>query len=171
MSLNAALILFAFFPGAPGLLGFTLPTKTFTKLSEPYGWETLMAKTAAAGKRLEAEGRTVFYAGNNYRVDSVMAFYLPGQPETYGLYFNARRDQYFIWTDPKTLVGKSGVFVADDEDKDGDLILALRYFASVEALKPILLSRPGYDEPVKRWYIYLCRDFKGYDPNAHVNGY
>lgn len=171
LGLNSALILLAFFPGAPGRLGLTLPTKTFLKLSEPYGWERLAEASARAGKYLEAEGRTVFYAGDSYRVDSVLAYYLPNKPETYGLYFNARRDQYFIWTDPKRLVGQSAVFVSDTPESSGKIPLALRYFASVEALPPILLRRPGYDEPVKQWYIYLCRDFKGYDQNAHVNGY
>lgn len=167
--LNVALILLAFFPGAPAHLGLTLPTKTFIKLSEPYGWEELMAKTEAAGKTLEAEGRTVVYAGANYRVCSALAFYLPGKPETYGLYFNSRRDQYFVWTDPKTLVGKSIVLVGDTDGLE--LALAQRYFGSVEPLPALSLRRPGYDEPVKQWYIYLCRDFKGYDQNAHVNGY
>lgn len=171
LGLNGFLCLLAFFPGAPGALGLTLPAEPFTKLNEPYGWPELMTQTAAAGERLKAEGREVAYGSVTYRVNSAMAFYLPGQPETNGLYFNVRWDNYKLWTDDKALVGKSLVMVNDVEDEKGSMELARQYFSSIEALPPILLTRPGYNKPVKRWYIYLCRDFKGYDPKKHQDGY
>ncbi|WP_395091951.1 ArnT family glycosyltransferase [Armatimonas sp.] len=171
MALNVFLCLLAFFPGAPGKLGLTLPAQPFTKLNEPYGWPELMAQTAAAGETLKAEGREVAYASVTYRVNSAMAFYLPGQPQTNGLYFNVRWDNYRLWTDQKALIGKSIVLVNDVDDEKESLPVARKYFASVEPLKPILLTRPGYNGPVKQWYITLCRDFKGYDPSAHRKGY
>ena len=169
--LNLFLITLAFFPGLFGVLGLTLPAAPFTKLNETYGWPELMAKTAAAGEKLKAEGREVAYGSVTYRVNSAMAFYLPGQPQTNGLYFNVRWDNYRLWTDEKALIGKSIVLVNDVEDEKGSLGIAKKYFASVEPLPPILLTRPGYDKPVKRWYITLCRDFKGYDPKKHQDGY
>ena len=171
IALNLFLITLAFFPGLPGLLGMTLPAEPFTKLNEPYGWPELMAKTAAAGETLKAEGREVAYGSVTYRVNSAMAFYLPDQPQTNGLYFNVRWDNYKLWTDEKALIGKSIVLVNDVEDEKGSLEIAKKYFASVEPLPPIFLTRPGYDKPVKRWYIALCRDFKGYDPKKHQDGY
>jgi 4-amino-4-deoxy-L-arabinose transferase-like glycosyltransferase len=171
IALNLFLITLAFFPGLPGMLGLTLPATPFIKLNETYGWPELMAKTAVAGEKLKAEGREVTYGSVTYRVNSVMAFYLPGQPQTNGLYFKVRWDNYRLWTDEKALIGKSIVLVNDVEDEKGSLEIAKKYFASVEPLPPILLTRPGYDKPVKRWYITLCRDFKGYDPKEHRDGY
>jgi 4-amino-4-deoxy-L-arabinose transferase-like glycosyltransferase len=160
-----------FFPEIPGWLGLKLPSNLGIKLNEPYGWPEIATATQKARATLEAEGRSVVVAGINYRVNSIAAFYLNDQPETYGLYFNARRDQYFIWTDPTQLIGKSVVFIEDGPDRDGDIDIARRYFASVEPLPPVKLTRPGYDGVVKEWYLYLCRDFKGYDPTAHLTGY
>lgn len=171
LGLNGFLVLLAFFPGLPGKLGLTLPAQPFTKLNEPYGWPELMEKTVAAGERLKTEGRDVVYGSVTYRVNSAMAFYLPGQPETYGFYFNVRWDNYKLWTDPQKLIGKSVVLVNDVADGKGSLELARRYFDSVEPLEPIRLTRPGYDKPVKEWHIALCRNFKGYDPRTHQDGY
>ena len=151
-------------------MGLPISAKQAKKLNQTYGWHEIAARVQEARRTLEREGRTVFVAGVNYRVNSVMAFHLPDQPQTKGLYLNSRRDQYWIWTDHRALVGQSAVFCLDDENEDA-VALARLYFASVEALPSVVVRRPGFDGPAKTWYLYLCRDFKGYDPERHVNGY
>lgn len=170
IGVSSVLTLIAFFPALLPALGLNVSARQAKKLNQTYGWPEIAAGVQAARSDLEREGKPVFVAGVNYRVNSVLAFYLPDQPETKGLYLNSRRDQYWIWTDPKSLVGQNAVLAFDDRNADA-VALARRYFASVEALPPLVVTRPGFSGPAKTWYIFLCRDFKGYDPNRHVAGY
>jgi 4-amino-4-deoxy-L-arabinose transferase-like glycosyltransferase len=170
VGLSGLMLPVALFPGAVARVFGPLPNAPFVKLNEPYGWPEVAAPVGRARARLEAEGRTVFVAGLTYRVNSVMAFYVPGQPDTKGLFFDTRVDQYWLWTDPRSLVGQSAVFVLEDRD-DAALRLARRYFGSVSEEEFVAVRRPGFRAPVKTYHVYECRDFKGYDPAAHIDGY
>lgn len=167
---STILIVIAFFPDLPVKFGARIPAKTGQKLNETYGWGTVMSYIQQARERLEAEGKPVFIAGINYRANSVLAFHLKGKPETHGLYLKSRRDQYWVWQNTQRLIGHNALLCFDDKNPDA-VALARRYFAEVEALEPVSAYRPGYIGPVKTWYVYLCRDFKGYDPEAHVDGF
>jgi hypothetical protein len=170
VALSLLLSAIALFPWLLPALGFRVSARQAKKLNQTYGWEQIAAHVQAGREQLEREGKPVFVAGINYRVNSLLAFYLPDQPQTKGLYLRSRRDQYWIWTDPKQLVGHNAVLALDDYNPDA-VALARRYFASVEALPPVVVNRAGFVGPVKTWYVYLCRDFRGYNPEAHVNGY
>lgn len=172
LTLLVALVvtLIAFFPGLLPAVGLQVSAEAAQKLNETYGWPQIAVRVQAARETLAREGKPVFVFGVNYRVNSVMAYYLPGKPETKGMYLNSRRDQYWVWTDHRALVGQNAVFYLDDENEDA-VALARRYFASVETLEPVIIRRPGFTGPAKLWYLYLCRDFKGYDPLRHVAGY
>ena len=168
--LSGVMTLVILFPGLPSAVGVPLSAETAKKANQVYGWPEIARGVQAARESLAREGKPVFVSGVNYRVNSILAFYLPGQPRTQPLYLNSRRDQYWVWTDPRALVGQNAVFALDDVNADA-VALARRYFASVEPQAPIVVRRPGFREPVKTWYIYKCRDFKGYDPLAHLAGY
>jgi hypothetical protein len=170
IGLSLFMTLVAFFPPLLPALGIRVSAKLVKKLNQTYGWPEIAAHVQAARAALEKEGKPVFVAGVNYRVNSVLAFYLPGQPQTRALYLNSRRDQYWIWTDPQTLIGQNAVLAFDDLNTDA-VTLARRYFASVDPQPPIILTRPGFHGPAKTWYVYLCRDFQGYNPLRHVAGY
>lgn len=170
VALSVLLTLLAFFPALPTYFGARLSAKATQKLNETYGWTPIMEYVQRARTTLEREGKPVFVSGINYRSNSALAFGLPDHPQPQALYLNSRRDQYFLWTDPTKLVGQNAVFCLDDENADA-VALARRYFVSVEELPPVVVERPGFIGPVKKWYVYLCHDFKGYDPTAHVAGY
>jgi hypothetical protein len=140
------------------------------KANETYGWSQIIPSVQDARARLQAEGKPVFLAGTNYRVPSLLAFLLPDHPETAELYFATRHDQYWFWTKPENLVGQNALLVLDDPKKE-TLALARRYFDSVTELAPARAYRPGFSGAVKTWYLYECRNFKGYRPQNHVEGY
>jgi hypothetical protein len=170
VGLSLVLVTVLLFPEVVPGLGITVSADLGQKATEPYGWSELMGKVQAARRQLEAEGKPVFVAGINYRVPSLLAFYLPDKPETTELFFAARRDHYFETTDPARYIGQNCLLCLDS-DKEEAVKIARRYFASVEALPVVEVYRPGFTGPVKRWQLYACRDFKGYDKNLHIEGW
>ena len=100
-----------------------------------------------------------------------MAFYLPDHPDVQGLYLGTRRDQYFLWTHPQNLVGQKAILCLETGHTDEPLALARRYFASVSPVSIVPVTRPGFRGIVKSWEIYVCRGFRGYDPDAHASGF
>lgn len=169
VGLSAYVTAAAFFPVLLTMFG-PVSSNVGVKLNETYGWEQIAAPVQAAREELAKEGRGVFVASVNYRVNSILAFYLPDKPQTKGLYLRSRRDQYWLWTDPETLVGQNAVLVFDNENEDA-VTLARRYFASVEGPEVVEVRRPGFSGAAKAYRIYRCREFRGYDPNSHVDGY
>ncbi len=159
-----------FFPGLLPVLGLRLTAKQAEKPNEFYGWQEVAQSVETARRDLERDGKPVFLAGLNYRVNSTMAFYLPDHPQTEGLFLRSRRDQYWIWTKPETLVGQNAILSFDDTNDDA-FQLAKLYFDSVTPLPPVYVNRPGFSGPVRRWYRFECRNFHGYDPDKHANGY
>ena len=47
------------------------------------GWQEAATRVAKAEASLRAEGRETFVFGPNYKISSLMRYYLPGQPRTY----------------------------------------------------------------------------------------
>jgi len=173
-ALSALMAAFFFFPNlAPLVARRDIGRKLFEKPNEPYGWDEIARGVQAVRARVAGEtGRDPFIAATNYRLNSVLAFYLPDQPATFGLYLNSRRDQYLLWTDPVRLTHRDCILVFDNaEAAQNALPLARRYFASVAEEAPVSVTRPGFIGPIKTWYVYDCRDFKGYEPLAHATGY
>ena len=170
VALSALMTLIVLFPAALIAVGVRVSAELGQKANENYGWAELMRPVQAAREKLAREGKPVFLAGVNYRVPSLLAFYLPDRPETHELFFATRRDQYVFWTKPQTLIGQNAVLCLD-ADKPEAIALARRYFASVEEQSPVTIYRRGFTGPVKTWRLHLCRDFKGYDPTAHLEGY
>ena len=159
------------FPELPGR--FIKPLdgpKVGVKLCEPYDWSGMTKLTEQAREALEKEGKPVLLIGLNYKVNSVMAFYLKDHPETQGLYLGSRLDQYYIWTDVEAMKGKNALLCFDQENNDAPKE-ARQYFASADFYGKVNTYRLGFQGPVKTWVVYLCRDFKGYNPREHFNGY
>ncbi|GAB4458631.1 MAG: hypothetical protein OHK0029_20140 [Armatimonadaceae bacterium] len=170
VGLSVVMIVVLLFPTILPTVGLRLTAFQAQKLLETYGWDPVMRGVQAARERLEAEGKPVYLAGVNYRVPSLMAFHLPDHPRTVELFFATRRDQYFFWTDPDKMIGANVVLCVDDDKKEV-LPLAQRYFESVETIEPVIVRHPGFTGEVKHWRIHLCRGFKGYDPEEHVEGW
>ena len=160
----------AYFPTVLTAFGRPISAVAAQKLNESYGWPEIAGGVDAARRGLEREGKPVFVAAINYRTTSALAYYLPGRPEVRSLYLDGRRDEYLLWTDPRALVGQNAVLCLDSDDPLA-VSNARKVFVSVSPLSPVEVFRPGFAGPVKRWNLYLCRGFKGYDPADYVHGY
>lgn len=165
----------AFFPQVLPALGLRVSADAAQKLNQTYGWPEVAARVQTVRRALEGEGRPVFVAGTTYRVNSVLAFYLPDQPQVQGLYPGTRRDQYFVWTDAKRLVSQNAVVCLEANDPAAADVLTARVgrlFVSVEEDgPPVVITRPGFAGPVRTWRLLICRSFRGYDPDAAAQGY
>ncbi len=172
--LALAMTTIVIFPQVLPTVGLRVSADAAQKLNQTYGWPEVAARVQAVRRALEAEGRPVFVAGVSYRVNSVLAFYLPDQPEVRGLYPGTRRDQYFLWTDPARLVGQNAVVCLETNDPaiEARAARVRRWFGAVmEAGPPIVMTRPGFVGPVRIWRVFACRDFRGYDPNETAEGF
>lgn len=134
---------------------------TWEKVNELYGWQTIAAAIARERAALAAaDPKTpIFYAGTGYRVCSVMAFYLPGQPRVEKLQIpGTRRDQYELWTNEVALAGQNAVVAIDQERPEEAAYLRTR-FVKMSAPTLVHVTRRGFLGDVKTWYVYRCRGF------------
>ncbi len=167
VGVSVAMTLFGLFPGMLAPLGVRIDKKTGGKLNESYGWPEIMETVQLARDRAGDH----FVAGTNYKVNAALAFHLKDRPDVKGLYLGTRRDQFFVWTDPKALVGKNAVLCFETGKSEESLALVRNYFESVEPFALRNVVRPGFEGVVKSWEIYIGRGFRGYDPSAHASGY
>lgn len=175
VGLALVLTLIVLFPAVLPLLGLRVSSQAAQKLNQTYGWPETAAQVAQARRQMEQQtGRPVFVAGISYRVNSLLAFYLPGRPQTQALFLGTRRDQYLLWTRPETLVGRDALLCLEESDTTARaLTLARRVFGSVAPApgSPVVITRPGFAGPVRVWRLYACRNFRGYDPNDYATAY
>lgn len=160
VGLSAIVTVMLFFPG-PLLLqpfGPFRSNATWEKINEMYGWSTIAEAMNKERQALAAEdtSKPVFFAGTGYRVCSILAFYLPGQPRVEKIQIpDTRHDQYNIWTDESKLIGQNAIVAIDGERPEQVEYLRTRFHKVSE---PIIVnvSRPRFIGPVKVWYLYRC---------------
>ncbi|MDX2284045.1 MAG: glycosyltransferase family 39 protein [Bacteroidia bacterium] len=169
-ALSCLLVVLLLFPQVLPKVGITVSAELGQKATETYGWPELMRQVQDARRRLEKEGPPVFVAGTNYRVPSLLAFHLPDRPEPVELFFAARRDHYYLTVDSRKYIGWNALLCLDS-DKPEAVRQARSCFETVEALPPAEVYREGFTGPVKRWQLYACRGFLGYDPAARIEGW
>ena len=167
---GALMTFFAFVPDALPALGVRVSSSFAQKPLEPYGWPEIAARVQGERDTLAREGKPVFMAGTNYRVNSILGFYLPDHPEMVALYLGTRRDQFAVWSRPQDHIGENAILVLSEKD-DKAVKLARIVFADVEEAPSAALYRPGFTGKMKDWRIYRCRNFKGYDIDKFAEGY
>ncbi len=81
------------------------------------GWEMLRDEVLETMEKMP-EPKTTFVFGWEYKVPSVLSFYLPGQPETFGNdVLGQPLLQYQYWFEEEALLGRDAVFVVDKRQK------------------------------------------------------
>jgi len=116
------------------------------------GWRTLAARVEAERARI---GGPSFVVGCTYKPASELAFYLPGQPETYSQ--NALAEQglaYDFWFDRRGLVGREGIVVLDDREWK-NCLRREELCRPLVALDPLVVHRGG--EVVTTFRLWRCR--------------
>jgi hypothetical protein len=155
-----------YFPVVAYCVGVRLPSDRTIEL---HGWRAL-------ARRVEAEQIVVggptksFVFGENYRIPSELAFYLPGHPITYSLFLNDRRNEYMFWDDPNKCIGENAIF-ANDSDGPDHLADCRAIFQHVDYEPPFEYYRWPYTTPVRIVQIYRCYGYKGYDPKQWEQGW
>jgi undecaprenyl-diphosphatase len=128
------------------------------RTDELYGW-TAMADRVNAERLAMADDPFVF--GVNYRMPSELAFYLPGQPQTYSLFLHDRSNEYMFWDEEPALVNRDAIMVNDTQTPD-HLDDARAVFNRVVVEPPLLIYRSPDTKPIRTIQIFRCYGFKGY---------
>ncbi len=155
-----------YFPSIGYGLGLRLKTDRTTDL---HGWRALADRVGEEQTAVGGPSKSFVFAVD-YELPSELAFYLPGQPATYSLYLNSRRNEYMFWSDPNKLLGENAIFVNSSETPD-HIDDCRAVFSHVVVEPPFLWYQKPYNDPVRTVQIYRCYGFKGYDPHKWEQGW
>jgi len=104
--------------------------------------------------------------GHRWDMPGLVGFYTEGHPQAYSIGLVLRLDrhsQYDLWRpnptdDAQEFLGRTFVVVAG-----GNATAALTpAFVSVSAPQEVVYREDG--RAVAKWYLFICRGFKGFDP-------
>ena len=131
------------------------------------GWDEAAMRVDKAAAQARAEGREVFIFSPNYKISSLIRFYLPGQPRTYAedIYGDpALQFDYFPLK--SSLKGATGILVLSDQDQ-GELDRARlkAYFDSVELVDTV--EAQAFGKVTRRVEIYRGTNYRGH-PRWHA---
>jgi hypothetical protein len=136
------------------------------------GWQSLVAKMDALRATIRAtEGQDPILAGMRWDVPGLLGFYAEGHPQAYSLgriLGIDRHSQYDLWhpnpaDNAQAFRGKT-FLIAWHGDPRSALDAA---FDSVSPPQEVIYREGGV--VVAKWYIFVCRGFRGIDP-AHLLG-
>ncbi len=131
------------------------------------GWQDMGARMGEVTQQRFADPKHVFFMSDVYDITASLAFYLPGQPQTYCLWWSSRRmNQYDLWGGPEGMLGWDAVLVLKG-DAAGMPPVLTDMFASVAG--PYRYVARYRDVPVRPFYYYLCYGYKGLWPH-HESG-
>jgi undecaprenyl-diphosphatase len=135
-------------------LGFPPSADPLARLK---GWRVL----ARAVDRLAAQmPQRPFLLSDRYQISSELAFYVPGQPQTYNVNLGRRLNQYDLWDGLSALAGRDAIYVQPDSAR---LPQALQgaFHTCAEGV-PVIVEELGRE--LKRFYLFQCVGFSGVPP-------
>jgi 4-amino-4-deoxy-L-arabinose transferase-like glycosyltransferase len=116
------------------------------------GWKELAARVEAERARIAGPS---FVAGCTYKPASELAYYLPGQPETYSQNVMEEEGlQYDFWFDDRRVRGREGLLVLDRREWKNCLRRA-ELCQPLEALPPLVVRRGA--RIVTTFDLWRCR--------------
>ena len=126
------------------------------------GWDDAAQQVAAEQRRLAGEGQRSFVFSPNYKISSLLRFYLPGQPRTYAQdVYGARALQFDHGPLPEDLKGATGLLVLSDQAQSQlDLQRLAPYFGSVTLARTLELR--SFGRVVRLIQIYRCTPYAGH---------
>lgn len=125
-------------------------------------WREAAEHVAAEQQRLHDEGQRSFVFAPNYKIASLMRFYLPGQPRTYAQdVYGARALQFDYGPLPPQLQGATGLLVLSDQAQSRlDLQRLKSYFDSVTLVQTV--QTRSFGGVIRRVEIYRCSHYAGH---------
>jgi 4-amino-4-deoxy-L-arabinose transferase-like glycosyltransferase len=145
-------------------LGVSLaPTLPMLRGSDSWsGWHEAAQRVAQEQHALQVAGQRSFVFSPNYKISSLLRFYLPGQERTYAQdIYGARALQFDHGSAPEDLRGATGLLVLSDQPQSHlDLSRLKPYFDSV-TLAAVVETRT-FGRVLRRIEIYRCENYKGH---------
>ncbi len=130
------------------------------------GWDEAAVRVAAIERAEQAQGHQTFVFSPNYKISSLMRFYLPGHPRTYAQdIFGAKALEFDYFPLDRDLKGATGILVLSDQDQgDLDLERLRGYFDKVERIETI--DSRAFGKLTRRVEIYRGTNYAGHPPRA-----
>jgi len=126
------------------------------------GWRETAAKVDSISKTLSVTGEKSFVFSTNYKVSSLLRFYLKGQPETFAQnVFGEGALQFDYWRSPRTLQGKTGILVVDDRREYRFKRKKIEpWFEKIEKIDE--LNFANFGQHTRRIQIFRCTNYRGF---------
>ncbi|MBI5519066.1 MAG: glycosyltransferase family 39 protein [Desulfovibrio sp.] len=133
------------------------------------GWDDLGRHMRTVADTRFPDPSRVFFMSDVYDITAELAFYVPGQPQAYCLWWDGRRmNQYDLWGGPKDKIGWDAVLVLRG-DAPGVPPVVTEMFERVAGPYRHVASFRG--EPVRPFYYYLCTGYKGLWPRQDTGAF
>lgn len=133
------------------------------------GWEDLGRHMGQVAQTRFPDPGRVFFMSDVYDITAELAFYVPGQPQAYCLWWDGRRmNQYDLWGGPQDRVGWDAILVLRG-DSPGAPPVTTEMFQRVEGPFRHVASFRG--QPVRPFYYYLCTGYNGYWPVRNTGAF
>ena len=134
------------------------PEKTkYDVTNDFYGWDSAAARVREIAGEMEREaGKPPFIFSYHYNPASQLSWALKDWENVFCI--SKKTDQFDFWQDPKTLIGRDGVYVINDayDSAPGDRY----YFDRIEGPEEITVWRTeGYK--ARTFSIYRCYGYRG----------
>lgn len=133
------------------------------------GWDDLGRHMRTVADTRFPDPARVFFMSDVYDITAELAFYVPGQPRAYCLWWDGRRmNQYDLWGGPQDKLGWDAVLVLRG-DAPGVPPVATEMFERVAGPYRYVASFRG--EAVRPFYYYLCTGYKGLWPRQDTGAF
>ena len=118
---------------------------------------------------MQKGGRPVFLTGNDYQTCALLAFYVPGHPQTYDLFLGYRLNFYAASVeDLKAHIGDNALYVNETKGEDAEL---RTLFERVQWSGPNpVWRRPYFAQPIRSHYYGRCYDFRRFIGISQAHG-
>ena len=131
------------------------------ELSNWSGFDETAVRVDRASARLDAEGVHSFVFSPNYKISSLMRFYLPGQPRTYAQdIYGEKALQFDFFPLAGDLKGETGFFVSDQPASDLYLPVLQGFFETVELMDVVEVQ--SFGKTTRSIRIYRCTNYRGH---------
>jgi len=134
------------------------------------GWKDAAARIERVQAAEKAAGRESFVFSPNYKISSLLRFYLPGQPRTYAQdVYGKKALQYDYFPLDEDLKGATGILVVSDQRQSNlDRDLLKPYFDACQLADTVEASALG--KVTRRIEIFRCPNYAGHPPRAAAQG-
>lgn len=132
------------------------------------GWNEAARRVERIEASVRAEGRDTFVFAPNYKISSLVRFYVRGQPRTYAQdIYGEKALQFDYFPLERDLKGATGILVLSDQDQSElDLKRLKAHFDSVELVDVIEAGALG--KLTRRIEIYRCSGYRGHPRQSGV---